>query len=252
MGWGTFTSRGLSVSTMNYMVIPREEASAGKKEDGSQPEWCPALAGPPAVSRGMVEGSGYAWVLKPSWNSNVPSPCSQGSWKLGVEGGLYPQKQIPVASILGIFISLSCTSQSFPESFADIVISAVESYKIIPLLSVCLNMGEKIPLIWNSCLMPAILPHSSVWAGLLCAVHIFRMTGFQAFRASVFKSTGERRQQSSAGWRLPKCGLIAGWSDGCWHETWFPLGVHPAWTAPLKPETICHLLILLQHCPCHR
>lgn len=51
----------------------------------------------------------------------MPSPCPQGSWKLGVEGGLYPQKQIPVASVLGIFISLSYTSQSFPESFGDMV-----------------------------------------------------------------------------------------------------------------------------------
>lgn len=244
-----FTSREMSMSTMNYVVILREEASARTEEERSQPERCPTLAGPLAIC-----WAGGGLILLRSWNPNAPLPCSQGSWKLGRGGGrrgLYPQKQIPVATIPEIFISLSYMRQSFPV-ICWYCISALESCKIIPLLSVCLNMREKTPLIWNSCLMSAILPPSSVWAGLLCAAHIFRMTRFQVFRASVFKSTGERRQQSSAGWCLPRCGLITGWSDGCWHETWFPLGVHPAWTVPLKPEAICHLLILFQHCPCHR
>ena len=226
-----FTSRELSVSTINYVVILREEASAGTEEEGSQPERCPTLVGPPAICQ--ADGGGL--VLLRSWNPR----------------GLYPQKQIPVATIPEIFISLSYTCQSFPV-ICWYCISVLESCKIIPLLSVCLNWGKKNPLIWNSCLMSAILPHRNVWAGLLYATHIFRMTRFQVFRASVFKSTGERRQQSSAGWCLPRCGLVTGWSDGCWHETWFPLCVHPAWTAPLKPEAICHLLILFQHCPCHR
>lgn len=101
-----------------------------------------------------------------------------------------------------------------------------ESRKNHSLLSVCLGMGE-ILVIWN----PRFSPPSCLTAvcGQVCsAAHVSRKTGLQAFRASVFKSSGERRQQSSAGWCLPKCGLRTGRSDGSWHETWFPLGVHPA------------------------
>ena len=106
MGWRIFTSRELSMSTMNYVVILREEASARTEEEGSQPERYPTLAGPLAI---CWAGSGGLVSLR-SWNPNAPLPCSQGSWKLGRgwgRRGLYPQKQIPVATIPEIFISLS-------------------------------------------------------------------------------------------------------------------------------------------------
>lgn len=41
---------------MNYVVILREEASAGTEEEVSQPERCPTLVGPPAICR--VDGGG--------------------------------------------------------------------------------------------------------------------------------------------------------------------------------------------------
>lgn len=37
------------MSTMNYVVILREEASARTEEEGSQPERYPTLAGPLAI-----------------------------------------------------------------------------------------------------------------------------------------------------------------------------------------------------------
>lgn len=44
----------------------------------------------------------------------LPSPGKLEAW-----GIVYLQKQIPVASILGILVSLSHRNPSFPESFTD-------------------------------------------------------------------------------------------------------------------------------------
>lgn len=147
IGWGKFTSRGLNVLTMNYIVIPREGSSAERKKKGHS--WYDAL---PRLAPRLAGRVVYICSGGPSWNfpcaSSLPSGKLEG-WRV-----LYPQKHIPVASILGIFVSLSHRNWPFPESFANTE-STLKSCKTIPLLFVCLNMGES-PLIWNSCVMPAI------------------------------------------------------------------------------------------------
>lgn len=99
------------------MAIPRERGLDGRKEKGpqlndAQPWLEPWLE---------AEGCGGLTCAQVGHLETfpVPSPCSQASWKLG--GLLICKKQIPVASILGIFVSLSHRSPSFPESFTDSV-----------------------------------------------------------------------------------------------------------------------------------
>lgn len=193
---------------MNYMVNSQRGSISWKEGRRVTARMMPSLG----WTSGCRERHGGGLRLCSGLETNLKLQCafSLPSGKLEAWGGgrSVSTKADSSGQCPKNFYLLILHKSVFPRVICCYGISAVESYRIIPLLSVCLNVGKKIPLIWNSCLMPAILPHSSVWAGLLCAVHIFRMAGFQAFRASVFKSAGERRQQSSAGWCLPKCGLI--------------------------------------------
>lgn len=57
--------------------------------------------------------------------------------------------------------------------------------------------------------MPAISPPRSVWAGLLPPHHL-QKDWISGLQSRCLKPTGESRQQSCAGWCLPKCGLKMG------------------------------------------
>lgn len=52
------------------------------------------------------------------WKEEESQPNESQRW---LDHRLYPQKQIPVAGILEIFVRLSHTSLSFPASFTDTV-----------------------------------------------------------------------------------------------------------------------------------
>lgn len=193
---------------------------------------------------------------EPFWNFRPTFPLLTG--KLKAWGILYPQRHIPVARILGIFCvnkkwenSFSClTGVSLSQSFTNTLpISTLESCKIIPVICL-LNVGQ-VPPIGNSCVMPAVLPHCSMWAVLLSAAHVFRMTGFQAFRTNFLNSLVKG---DSSHVLVDVCQSVALKQDEMMApgmKTGSPWAC-PSWTAPLKPEAICHLLILFQHCPCHR
>lgn len=66
------------------------------------------------------------------------------------------------------------------------------------------------------------LPSLHCEAGLPSAAHVVIKSAFQACRASVLQSIGERRQQSFAGGCVPKCGLIMGGSVDSWHKIQSP------------------------------
>lgn len=61
------------------------------------------------------------------------------------------------------------------------------------------------------------------------AAHIFRRTGFQAFRAGVLNPLVKGDSNHVL---VGVCQNVAleqdEVTDGPWHETWFPLGVHPS------------------------
>ena len=59
-----------------------------------------------------------------------------------------------------------------------------------------LNKGQ-VPPIGNSCVVPAILPRCSVWAGRLSAARL-QSDWISGFQSRYLQSTGERRQQSRA------------------------------------------------------
>lgn len=66
------------MSTMNYVVILREEASARTEEERSQPERCPTLAGPLAIyAERMVEDSFCSGLETPM--HLFPAPREVGS-----------------------------------------------------------------------------------------------------------------------------------------------------------------------------
>lgn len=136
-----FTSRELSVSTMNYVVILREEASARTEEEGSQPERCPTLVGPPAICQ--ADGGGL--VLLRSWNPSASLPCSQGSWKLGGVGvgGVCIHKSKFQWPLSQKFLSpyLKCVSLS--QSFADTVSLLWNPEKSFPCYLSASTWGKK-------------------------------------------------------------------------------------------------------------
>lgn len=101
--------------TVNYMVIPRKSIS-WMEERRATAGMMPILGWTPSWKQRVVE----VWPALRSATLRlflclVPSPGKLEAWRI-----VYLQKQIPVASILGILVS-SHRNPSFPESFIPIM-----------------------------------------------------------------------------------------------------------------------------------